>query len=140
MESNDHKPATSNQRIKELIADLGVSQIDFCNKTGIKPSALSNYLNNNRVPRQDAISKIADAYNISPTWIMGYDVPRDIELRTLIVKKENSEYLEIYAPMYKYDSFASLIQAAEDCTPGQIDVAIRMLEEFHRLNMKLEED
>ena len=140
MENNDHKQATSNQRIRELIADLGVTQIDFCNKTGIKPSALSNYLNNNRVPRQDAISKIADAYNISPAWIMGYDVPKDIESRTLIVKEDNAEYFEIYAPMHKYDSFANLISAAEDCSPDQIDIATKMLDEFRHLNFKLKED
>ena len=136
MNNNDNKPATSNQRIKELLSDLGVSQIEFCNKTGIKPSALSNYLNNNRVPRQDAISRIADAYNINPTWIMGYDVPKEIELRSLIIKEEGSDYFEIFAPLKKYDLYSSLINAAEYCTDDQIIAVIRVLEEFSDANLK----
>lgn len=136
MNNSENKITTSNQRIKELLSDLGVSQIEFCNKTGIKPSALSNYLNNNRVPRQDAISKIADAYNVSPTWIMGYDVPRDIELRSLIVKPNEGEYFEIYAPMAKYDLYSQLINEAEFCTDDQIISVIRVMEQFRQLNLK----
>lgn len=136
MNNSENKITTSNQRIKELLSDLGVSQIEFCNKTGIKPSALSNYLNNNRVPRQDAISKIADAYNVSPTWIMGYDVPRDIELRSLIVKPNEGEYFEIYAPMAKYDLYSHLINEAEFCTDDQIISVIRVMEQFRQLNLK----
>lgn len=136
MNNKDNKIATSNQRIKELLSDLGVSQIEFCNKTGIKPSALSNYLNNNRVPRQDAISRIADAYNISPAWIMGYDVPKEIELRTLIVKPQDGEYFEIYAPMKKYDLYSRLINVAEYCTAAQILSVINVMEEFFNANHK----
>lgn len=137
---NNKKVATSNQRIRELIESLNISQVEFCEKTGLKTSALSNYLNDNRTPRQDAISKIADAYNVSPTWIMGYDVPKNIESRTLIVKENDAEYFQIYAPMHKYESFSNLIQAAEDCTPEQIDLATRMMAEFRNLNFKLKED
>ncbi len=36
-------------------------------------SALSNYLNGDRVPRQDKIAMIADAFGIDPAWLMGYD-------------------------------------------------------------------
>lgn len=136
MNNKENKITTSNERIKELLADLGVSQIEFCNKTGIKPSALSNYLNNNRVPRQDAISRIADAYYISPAWIMGYDVPKEIELRSLIVKPSEGEYFEIYAPMKKYDLYSDLINAAEFCTPSQIISVIQVLREFGEANDK----
>ena len=69
------KISNSKERIKELIRDLQLNQTDFCEKTGIQKSALSNYLNGDRTPRQDQISKIADAFNVSPSWLMGYDVP-----------------------------------------------------------------
>lgn len=137
---NNKKVATSNQRIRELIESLNISQVEFCEKTGLKTSALSNYLNDNRTPRQDAISKIVDAYNISPAWIMGYDVPQYVESRTLIIREDNSEFFQIYAPMCKYESFSHLIEAAEDCTPEQIDLATQMMAEFRNLNFKIKED
>lgn len=68
------KKSNSNTRIRELIAELNITQTEFCQKTGITKSALSQYLNGNREPRQDQIAKIADAYNINPAWLMGYDI------------------------------------------------------------------
>lgn len=71
------KITDSKHRIAELIDFLGVNQTEFCQKTGLQKSALSNYLNGDREPRQDQISKITDAYNVNPAWIMGYDVPME---------------------------------------------------------------
>lgn len=71
---------SSNKRIRMLINELGITQTEFCQKTGITKSALSNYLNGDRTPRQDQISKIAEAYNINPSWLMGYNVQMDNDL------------------------------------------------------------
>jgi transcriptional regulator with XRE-family HTH domain len=65
----------TNKRLRELIVVLGISQIELCEKADIKPSALSNYLHGNRMPRTDVIVKIIDAYKLNPSWIMGYDAP-----------------------------------------------------------------
>ena len=72
---NDMKITDSKHRLKELIDILGISQTEFCNRCGLNKSALSNYLNGDREPRQDKLSLIADAFRISPSWLMGYDVP-----------------------------------------------------------------
>lgn len=69
------KISNSKERIRYLLDFLELSQTDFSLKTGIQKSALSNYLNGDREPRQNQLSKIADAFNISPAWLMGYDVP-----------------------------------------------------------------
>ena len=65
---------TAQVRLKKLMDELNISQTDICKRTGIGKSAMSNYVNGTRVPRQDAISKISEAYSINPAWIMGYDV------------------------------------------------------------------
>lgn len=65
----------SKHRIKDLMNMLGLKQIDICNKSGIQSSALSNYLNGTREPRMDAIIAICDAYNINPSWLIGYKAP-----------------------------------------------------------------
>jgi len=74
------KITDSKHRISELLSVMGISQTEFCKKTGLQKSALSNYLNGDREPRQNQLSKIADAYNINPAWLMGYDVPMNYEL------------------------------------------------------------
>lgn len=136
---NAKKVATSNQRIKELIDKLNVSQIDFCAKTGLKPSALSNYLNGNRTPRQDALSKIADAYYINPSWLMGYDVEERIDSPSLIVSPSDG-FFEIVAPESRYNEYRRLIQAADTCNIEQITLAIEILEEFSSLNFRINLD
>lgn len=135
---NDSIKTTSNERIRELLTNLNVSQTEFCNATGIKPSALSNYLKGNRIPRQDALSKIADAYNISPTWLMGYDVPMDYPMHTMIVHSENSEYFEAIIPQGRYEEYVSFIHAADECTSKQVWLAVDMLETFANQNREIE--
>lgn len=73
------KITDSKHRLKELIDILGISQTEFCNRCGLNKSALSNYLNGDREPRQDKLSLIADAFRISPSWLMGYDVPLEFK-------------------------------------------------------------
>lgn len=137
---SDSIKTTSNERIRELLADLGISQVEFCSKTGIKPSALSNYLKGNRIPRQDALSKIADAYRVSPTWLMGYDVPKDYDVHTLIVHPtDDAEFFEMVMPYGRHDEYTSLILAADNCTKSQVWVAVDMLQNFAEQNRELEE-
>lgn len=68
------KVSNSKERIKELLDFYNINQTEFSKRTGVQKSALSNYLNGDRSPRQDQISKIADAFNVSASWLMGYDV------------------------------------------------------------------
>lgn len=62
-------------RFKELIEYFGIDQNDIIKKTGIPKSSMSMYVNGKRNPRQDKLSLIADAYGVSETWLMGYNVP-----------------------------------------------------------------
>jgi transcriptional regulator with XRE-family HTH domain len=80
----------------------GINQTEFCIRTGIQKSALSNYLNGTRQPRQDAVSKIADAFGISPSWVMGYDVPmKEIKPIEIIqelegISEQDRKILDLY--------------------------------------------
>lgn len=71
------KISNSRNRLKELLNESGDSQNEMARKTGLTKSAISNYLNGTREPRQDAISKICDAYKVNPAWIMGLDSPKE---------------------------------------------------------------
>ena len=69
------KVTNSKERIRDLMRFYGITQAEFCRRTGLTTSALSNYLNGTREPRQDKIAAIADAFGVSPAWVMGYSVP-----------------------------------------------------------------
>ena len=129
------RSSTSNDRIRELIDDLGMSQIEFCNRTGIKASALSNYLKGNRVPRQDAIMRIADTFNISASWLMGYDVPKVNEphqiVATIYDKDEKATSLLIRTQADRLKIYAALLDAAEPYDNEQLMRFIETLQAFN---------
>ena len=140
------KNSNSNDRIRSLIHELDITQTEFCNKTGITKSALSNYLNGDRQPRQDQIDKISRAFNVSPTWLMGYDVPKEMYSPTMIVHRDSNpedinEYgsLEIVTPVSRFQDYTDFIETADQCTHQQVRLAIDMLREYGHLNSLVDE-
>jgi len=85
------KVSNSRERILELMNYYGINQTELCQKTGLQKSALSNYLNGDREPRQKQISLIADPFNINPAWLMGYDVPMSINS---VTNEENKPFTD----------------------------------------------
>lgn len=71
--------SNSKKRIRELMDYYHINQTKLCQRTAIQKSALSNYLNGDREPRQDQISAIVDPFGVNPAWLMGYDVPMFME-------------------------------------------------------------
>ena len=69
------KVTNSKERIRDLMRFYGITQAELSKRTGITEAAISNYLHGTREPRQDKISAIADAFGVSPAWVMGYSVP-----------------------------------------------------------------
>lgn len=71
-------------RIRKGLTERCMKQSDLCRITKIPKSAISQYLSGEFEPKQNRIYLIAKALNVSEAWLMGYDVPMEIE-------KENSQ-------------------------------------------------
>ena len=85
------------ERIRVALAVRDMKQVDLCNMTGIKKSAMSQYCSGAITPRQEATEDIARALNVSIPWLMGYDVPMEPEaVATPDLTPEEAELLEIY--------------------------------------------
>ena len=56
-----------------------MKQIDLVEKTGINKGAISSYLSERYEPKRGQIEKMAEALDVSPTWLAGFDVPMDAE-------------------------------------------------------------
>ena len=101
------KVSNSRERIIELMQHYGLNQTELCNRTGLQKSALSNYLNGDREPRQTQISLIADPFNVNPAWLMGYDVPMELPLSDVEKEKLNANADRIREAMLMYNAYAN---------------------------------
>ena len=96
------KITDSKHRLKELLSITGDSQNEMGRKSGLTKSAISNYINGTREPRQDALLLLSKAYNVNPAWLMGLDVPMKSETDTQSDTKLY-EALELYELYQKAD-------------------------------------
>lgn len=69
------KESNISQRLQELMEMYNLKQADVVKKTGLDKSTISYYLSGKREPAQDNIFTIANAFDVNPAWVMGYDVP-----------------------------------------------------------------
>ena len=66
-------------RIKKALSIRNMSQAELCRKTKIATSAMSEYVKGLYDPKQDKIYVMAQALNVDPVWLMGFDVPMEQE-------------------------------------------------------------
>lgn len=59
------------ERIRELVNSTNVTVTKFAEDAGITRQALNSYLNDNRVPGSEALTKICSAYHVSADWLLG---------------------------------------------------------------------
>lgn len=104
---------TTSQRLKKIMADKGLKQIDilrkcepYCKKYGIKlgSNGLSQYVTGKVEPSQKVLTLLAEALDTNEVWLMGFDVPNlprdEYQLTTnreknLIKFLNNTKYSEI---------------------------------------------
>ena len=78
------KQSNTTQRLKEIMRDRNLRQVDILNlvrpyseKYGVKfnKSDLSQYIAGKTEPGQDKLAVLSMALNVSEAWLMGYNVP-----------------------------------------------------------------
>lgn len=88
------------ERLNEALYMRGMTAAELANASGINKSSLSRYLTGENIPRSKAIGKMAQALNVSPAWILGYNVTIDgktvIEIDLNNLSEENRTRLQAY--------------------------------------------
>lgn len=71
-------------RLKYAITIKDIKPIELSRKTGISKTNISCYMSGKYEAKQDGVKLLADALNVNPVWLMGYDVPmeRDIKIES----------------------------------------------------------
>ena len=62
-------------RLQKELDLAGLKPVDLHERTGISESLISKYLANKAIPRGSKNLSMANVLNVSPAWLLGYDVP-----------------------------------------------------------------
>ncbi|MDU5803590.1 MAG: helix-turn-helix domain-containing protein [Fusobacterium periodonticum] len=83
-------------RIKEALNLRNMKPIELVEQSNIKKSALSQYMSGKITPRQKALDAMAKVLNVSPAWLMGFDVPMEREgiLNDAKIQETHDTYLK----------------------------------------------
>ena len=66
---------TFSDRLKIGMKEKGFKAVDLAKRSGVSESIISNYRAGRFKASQDNTQKLAEALNVSISWLMGFDVP-----------------------------------------------------------------
>lgn len=66
-------------RLTTALQQRKMTQSELAEKTGINFSTISSYASGRFEPKRTPLMKMAEALNVSPTWLAGFDVPMERE-------------------------------------------------------------
>lgn len=87
---------TFRNRFIEAMHIRGMRQVDVAEKSGLDKAQISQYKTGKYEPMQDALYKLATALNVNVAWLMGHDVPMEINKSALEQKVAACDLLEKY--------------------------------------------
>ena len=99
------KVTSTADRIKEAMESRGIKQIELANTTGMSHSTISRYLSGKMEPKQPAISRLAQALDVTEMWLWGYDVSQERPPE----QKKNDELSRVIARLRKDPTFYNLV-------------------------------
>lgn len=92
------------KRLQMALNQADMKAAELAVRANILPSSLSHYINGTHAPSSFSAMAMADVLNVSPVWLLGFDVPMDTTLIELepIVKtfdEDQKKHLLAYAKM-----------------------------------------
>lgn len=82
---------TCANRIKKALSIRNMTQTELCAKAKISKSSLSEYMSGKYIPRQDKVFVLAQALDVDPVWLWGYDVPMEKESEIKVTNDSPAE-------------------------------------------------
>lgn len=81
-------------RLQTLLDEHDMRPVDLANAINAPKSRISQWMHNKTTPNQESIHAIAQYFNVSEGWLIGYDVPKYIDREKLEKKLEACEIIE----------------------------------------------
>jgi len=90
----------TSKRLAKALKDAGLRQRELAQKANITESSVSHYINGRYTPSKEVAEAMAKVLNVSPAWLMGFDVP------------EKNKYLAVQQYYYQTNAVEELFRAA----------------------------
>lgn len=96
-------------RLSYAIKIKGIRPVDISKVTGISKTNLSCYMSGKYEAKQDGVELLANALDVNPVWLMGYDVPmnRDYEKSKVaeinVINLSTNEIIQKVPYLYRTD-------------------------------------
>ena len=96
---------TTAERLKYLMESRNLRQADilemiqpYCQRYGVNipRNALSQYVTGKVLPKQDKLTILGLALNVSEVWLMGYDVPMEREAPAAVRDEGREEFIRLF--------------------------------------------
>ena len=101
-------------RIAEALQLRGMLPVELARASGIGKGSISKYLKGTVIPKQNAIGAMARALNVSPAWLLGYDLTTDGKLPARIDEHALTEANK--ARLYAY--YQALLETQKEDSYG----------------------
>ena len=121
------------ERLNSILQKRNLSQADLSKMTGIRSSSISDWLNGKYEPKQDKISIIAEALNVSPVWLIGYDDTSSNQYEGYYVDPETAEYAEM---LRTRPEMRMLFSASRGISKEEMQEAVNYIEFIKSRNKK----
>ena len=121
------------ERLNSILQKRNLSQADLSKMTGIRSSSISDWLKGKYEPKQDKIAIIADALNVSPVWLIGYDEPSTNQPKGYYVDSETAEYAEM---LRTRPEMRMLFSASRGISKEEMQEAVNYIEFIKSRNKK----
>ena len=72
---------TFGKRQQKALEDSNMKQVDLVEKTGLDKTLINKYLAGLMKAKQDKLTILAEALNVNEVWLMGYDIPKDRNIK-----------------------------------------------------------
>ena len=68
------------KRLREAMNDVGIIAQELADKSGLNKASISQYINGSHKPSNQSAGAMAVVLNVSPVWLMGFDVGKESDV------------------------------------------------------------
>lgn len=94
------------KRLLQAMTDANLTQKELSDKSGVSESSVSQYINGTHAPSNVSAGKLAEALNVSPVWLMGFD--------TNAVKRRHIFTEEVRQAMEEHEKRIAMKEAVKE--------------------------
>lgn len=103
-------------RIKQGLQMRNMKQAELADKTGIDKGQISSYLSGKYKPKQENLSLLAAALDVSEYWLMGLDVPMERDGSEEAVREQRKRFEAYVQGIYEMREPEMVLKLYEQMT------------------------